>query len=126
MHRAAAPLALLALLAPLAFAAPACAADPDAGARVFKSQCATCHAVAPGRNLTGPTLAGIIGRKAGTVPGFRYSAANKQADVTWDDKTLDTYLVDPKAMIPGTSMLYAGLKSETQRADLIAYLDTLK
>ena len=102
------------------------AADADAGARVFKSQCATCHAVVAGRNLVGPSLAGIVGRKAGEAPGFRYSAANKAADFTWDEARLDPYLANPKAVIPGTSMLYAGLKNDEQRADLIAYLVTLK
>ncbi len=120
--------AALALLAPafLAVAPGAHAADPDAGARVFKSQCGTCHAAVAGKNLVGPSLAGLIGRKAGSVEGFRYSAANKAADFTWDSTKLDPYLANPKAVIPGTSMLYAGLKNDTQRADLIAYLDTIK
>jgi cytochrome c2 len=113
-------------LALLAIMPAARAADADAGARVFKSQCGTCHAVAPGRTLVGPTLAGLIGRKAGSVPGFRYSPANKQADITWDAPTLTNYLADPGAMIPGTSMIYAGLKNEAQRADLVAYLSTLQ
>ncbi len=110
----------------LLHAGPLLAADADAGARVFKAQCATCHAVAEGRNLVGPTLYGLVGRKAGSVPNFRYSAANKQADWTWDSARLDTYLADPKAMVPGTSMLYAGLKNDEQRANLVAYLATLK
>lgn len=110
---------LLAMLAPAAHAA-----DADAGARVFKSQCGTCHAA--GKNLVGPNLTGLVGRHAGGVDGFRYSAANKAADFTWDAAKLDPYLADPKAVIPGTSMLYAGLKNDTQRADLIAYLETLK
>ena len=111
---------------PLLYAAPVLAADADAGARVFKAQCATCHAVTEGRNLVGPSLYGLVGRKAGDVPGFRYSAANKQAVWTWDAARLDPYLADPKAVIPGTSMLYAGLKGDEPRANLIAYLATLK
>lgn len=110
---------LLVMMSPAAHAA-----DADAGARVFKSQCGTCHAV--GKNLVGPNLVGVVGRHAGTVEGFRYSAANKAADFTWDAAKLDPYLANPKAVIPGTSMLYAGLKNDTQRADLIAYLETLK
>ena len=102
------------------------AADADAGTRVFKSQCSTCHAAVADRNLAGPTLYGVIGRKAGDVPGFRYSAANKAANFTWDEARLDPYLANPKAIIPGTSMPYAGLKNNMQRADLIAYLATLK
>lgn len=109
------------LLGPCAYAA-----DADAGARVFKTQCSSCHAVAAGRNLVGPTLAGVVGRKAGDVPGFRYSAANKAADFTWDAARLDSYLANPKAVLPGTSMLYAGLKDDGQRADLVAYLATLQ
>ena len=115
------------LSAVLAMASPhARAADEEAGAKVFKSQCATCHAVAAGRNLVGPSLAGVVGRKAGDVAGFRYSAANKAADYAWDPARLDTYLTDPKGVMPGTSMLYAGLRNDEQRANLIAYLATLK
>ena len=110
----------------LVTAVPARAADPDAGARVFRSQCSTCHAAVAGRNSVGPSLAGVIGRKAGDVPGFHYSAANKAADFMWDEARLDPYLADPKAVIPGTSMTYAGLKNDEQRANLIAYLATLK
>ncbi len=101
-------------------------ADPDAGARVFKSQCSNCHAVAAGRTLIGPSLAGVVGRKAGDVTGFHYSAANAGADFTWDPAHLDPYLANPKAVMPGTSMAYAGLKNDEQRANLIAYLATLK
>ena len=101
-------------------------ADPDSGQRVFKGQCGTCHAAVAGRNLTGPSLAGLIGRKAGDVPGFHYSEANGAAGFTWDAARLDTYLADPKAVIPGTSMMYNGLKNDEKRADLIAYLETLK
>lgn len=123
MRAASLPLILVALLA----GAPASrAADADAGERVYKTQCATCHSAAAGRNLVGPSLFGIVGRHAGAVAGFRYSAANKAATETWDAPTLDHYLVDPKAAMPGTSMLYAGLKNDTQRADLVAYLATLK
>ena len=105
---------------------PTLAADADAGAKIFKTQCGACHATTAGKNLIGPTLANILGRKAGTVPGFRYSEANKNSDLTWTEKTLETYLPNPRALIPNTTMTYAGLKNETQRADLIAYLVTLK
>ncbi len=117
-----------AFLAPalLAVAPTAQAADADAGLRVFKTQCSACHAVIAGKNLVGPSLAGIIGRKAGVVEGFHYSAANKAADFIWDAAKLDPYLTNPKAVIPGTMMPYAGLKNDDQRADLIAYLGTLK
>ena len=121
MKIATVPLVVLALL----HGHPLLAADAVAGARVFKAQCATCHAVTEGRTLVGPTLYRVVGRKAGDVAGFRYSAANRQADWTWSAERLDTYLADPKAMVPGTSMLYAGLRNDDQRANLIAYLATL-
>jgi cytochrome c len=122
MMRALLALPLMALLA----AQPALAADPEAGAKIVKTQCGACHAVAAGKNLVGPSLSGIVGRHSGSIEGFRYSEANKKANLTWDEKTLDTYLTNPKALVPGTTMTFAGLKSETQRADVIAYLTTLK
>jgi cytochrome c len=101
------------------------AADATAGAAVFKSQCSICHSVQAGRNQVGPSLAGIVGRKAGTVPGFHYSPANKDSGVTWDEATLDRYLTSPKDVVPHTIMTYSGLKDAGKRADLIAYLATL-
>jgi cytochrome c len=109
----------------LGAAAPARAADPAAGAIVFKAQCSACHSPAAGRNLVGPSLFGVIGRKSGSVEGFHYSAANKAAGVTWDEAKLDPYLTSPKTVVPGTIMTYAGLKDAGKRADLIAYLATL-
>ena len=117
--------ACVALLA-TAIAPPAGAADAEAGLKVFRTQCGACHSAAAGRNLVGPSLNDIIGRRSGTVEGFRYSAANKAAELTWDVATLDKYLMSPGASIPGTTMTFAGLKNATQRADLIAYLATLK
>lgn len=102
------------------------AADAEAGARVFRTQCGACHVVEAGKNRVGPSLHGIVGRKSGEVEGFRYSAANKNANITWTPEVLDKYLVNPKEMIPGTTMAYVGLKNATQRADLVAYLETLK
>ena len=119
-----------ALAASLAVAAlgitPAVAADADAGAKVFKTQCAVCHSPLAGKNMVGPSLFGIVGRKSGSAPGFKYTAANKDSGVTWDEATLDKYLPNPRAFIPGTTMTYAGLKNDAQRADLIAYLASLK
>jgi cytochrome c len=106
--------------------APAHAADPAAGQAVFKSQCAICHSPVAGKNMIGPSLFGVVGRKSGTVPGFHYSAANQNDNLTWDAATLDKYLTSPKTVVPGTTMTYAGLKDDTKRADLIAYLTTLK
>jgi cytochrome c len=113
----------LALTAGLATAASA--ADPAAGEKVFKSQCALCHSPVAGRNMIGPSLFGVVGRTAGSVSGFHYSADHKKLGVTWDAATLDKYLTNPRAMVPDTTMTYAGLTNETQRSDLIAYLSTL-
>jgi cytochrome c len=116
-----------AAMSALVFAAGAArAADPVAGERVFKAQCGACHSADAGRTRVGPSLFGIVGRAAGAVEGFRYSPGNKAAKITWDEATLGRYLVDPKAMIPATSMTYAGLRNDAQREDLVAYLATLK
>ncbi len=118
--------AIAALAAAVLPGGAAWAADAEAGARVFRTQCGACHVVEPGKNRVGPSLHGIVGRVSGTVEGFRYSAANKKANITWTPEVLDKYLVNPRQMIPGTTMAYVGLKNETQRADLVAYLETLK
>ena len=116
-------MALLILSAP---GTSATAADPAAGKSVFNSYCSLCHSVQPGRNMTGPSLFGVVGRKTGTVPGFHSSPANQAANLTWDEATLDKYLQSPRTVIPGTTMTYGGLKDDTKRANLIAYLATLK
>ena len=103
----------------------ALAADPAAGQRIFQTQCGICHAVVAGQNRIGPTLFGVVGRKAGSVPNFHYTADHKKLDLTWDAANLDKYLTNPRAMVPDTSMVYAGLKDDAQRADLVAYLETL-
>ena len=106
-------------------ATTALAADPAAGEKIFKTQCGICHAVAAGQNRIGPTLFGVVGRPAGSVPGFNYTADHKKLGVTWDAATVDKYLANPRAMVPDTSMVYAGLKDDAERADLVAYLETL-
>jgi|ERR1700726_1379670 cytochrome c len=106
-------------------ATAALAADPAAGEKIFKAQCGICHAVVAGENRIGPTLFGVVGRPAGSVPGFNYTADHKKLGVTWDAANLDKYLANPRAMVPDTSMVYAGLKDDTERADLVAYLETL-
>ena len=103
----------------------ALAADPAAGEKIFKAQCGICHAVAAGENRIGPTLFGVVGRPAGSVPGFNYTADHKKLEITWNAATLDKYLANPRAMVPDTTMIYAGLKDDAERADLIAYLETL-
>lgn len=101
------------------------AQDATAGKAVFGQQCANCHSVQPGRNMVGPSLDGVVGRKAGQVPGFHYSAANKASGLTWDAGELDTYLTAPSTVVPHTIMGFPGLKDTKKRADLIAYLATL-
>ena len=109
-----------------AFAAPALAADAGAGQAVFKSVCAMCHSNQAGTNKIGPTLFGLVGRKTGSVEGYTYSPANQGANLTWDEATLDKYLQAPRTLVPGTKMTYGGLKDDEKRANLIAYLATLK
>jgi cytochrome c len=93
------------LLAGSAIAAPA--ADRAAGQQIFKAQCAICHSVAAGANGIGPTLFGVVGRPAGGIPGFQYTADHKKLGVTWDAATLDKYLTNPRAMVPDTTMICA-------------------
>jgi cytochrome c len=116
----------LALAAGLLAPAPARAQDAEAGKTVFRQICSICHDVVAGRNRVGPSLFGVVGRKTGEEPGFHYSTANKNANLTWDEATLDKYLAAPRQVVPGTIMAYAGLKDEKKRKDLIAYLATLK
>jgi cytochrome c len=104
----------------------ASAADPAAGQLVFKANCAVCHTVVPGKALVGPSLFGVVGRHSGQEPGFHYSAANRAADLTWDAATLDKYIASPQTVVHGTIMAFPGLPDAAKRADLIAYLATLK
>ena len=111
----------VALLA-IAGAGEASAQDAAAGEKVF-GVCKACHQVGEtAKNNVGPQLNGIIGRKSGTVPGYNYTAANKESGITWDEATFREYIKDPKAKIPGTKMIYAGLKDEQRTSDLLAFL----
>ncbi len=106
---------------PASATAAAGAGDPGAGRLVFR-KCQVCHSLEPGKNILGPSLAGVIGRKAGSVDGYNYSPAMKSANITWDAKTLDQYLTDPAKLVPGNKMPFPGLKTDHDRADVIAYL----
>ena len=122
-------LKVAAIAASIAFvgAVPALAeGDAVAGKAVF-NQCKACHQVGPeAKNGVGPVLNGIVGRKAGEVPGYNYSDANKNSGLTWDEATLRAYLPDPKAKVPGTKMIFPGIKREKQLDDLMAYLMGIK
>ncbi len=96
--------------------------DYSRGVKIFKSKCAQCHTTENGINKTGPNLFGIFGRKAGNVESFPNSDANKKSNIIWSDKHLFAYLENPKKYIPGTKMMFAGLKTPNERADLITYL----
>ncbi|MBK8176654.1 MAG: cytochrome c family protein [Rhodospirillales bacterium] len=100
-------------------------ADADAGKKVF-AKCAVCHSPEPGVTRVGPSLAGVVGRQSGSLPGFNYSTAMKNYGVTWNNDTLNTYLAAPMEVVKGTKMTFPGVKDETDRANVIAYLNTLK
>lgn len=120
-------LAASALALLTAAATPALAQDAAAGEGVFKRVCATCHnPTAEGPRKLGPTLHGIVGRKVASVEGFRYSTAKRDAAMLWTPDKLDPYLLNPREFMPGTTMAYAGLKSDADRKNVIAYLATLK
>jgi cytochrome c len=96
--------------------------NANAGQRMFGT-CAACHSLEPNRNMSGPSLADLWNRKAGTLPSFhRYSPALKSSGVVWNDKTLDEWIEDPLHVVPGNTMTFQGLKNKQQRADLLAYL----
>src|ERR1700751_1550639 len=124
--RRSAPSAGLLLIKAFFMASTALAAgDPTAGEKVFVSHCVVCHATTPGENKIGPSLAGIVGSKSGTVPGFDFSTAMKDANVTWDDANLDKFLANPVGFIHGTKM-FVDLPNEPDRQNVVAYLNTLR
>ena len=97
------------------------AGDPNAGEAIY-GRCQACHALAYDR--VGPRHCGLLGRSAGSVPGFEYSPAMKHSRLVWNEQTLDRFLADPLKTVPGTTMTYAGVADPKERADLIAYLTT--
>ncbi len=98
------------------------AQDLAAGENSFK-KCLPCHSVgADAKNKVGPVLNGLDGRKSGTIEGYNYTEANKNSGITWDDKTFAEYIKDPRAKIPGTKMVFAGIKNDGEIASLWAYL----
>jgi cytochrome c len=115
----AAALFLSLLAAPSAFAA-------DSGETLFKRYCSVCHGTEPGQNKVGPSLAGVVGRPSGSAAGFNYSEAMQGAHLTWDEATIDKYISDPKALVPGNKMLYVGVKNPAERKAIVDYLTSLK
>lgn len=126
-RRFAMPAVVIAALAavPAVIQAAGPAGDAAAGKLVF-AKCAICHSMAPGDNRLGPTLAGVVGRKAGTVPGYNYSPAMKNAGLIWTPANLDAYLANPRGKLPGVKMIFVGLPKPEDRANVIAYLTNPK
>lgn len=106
--------------------AVALAADspPERGRALFAA-CAVCHTPGQG-TVTGPDLKGVMGRKAGTVPGFHYSRALKNSKIVWSVATMDAFLENPQSLVPGNAMPYPGMPDAAERRDLIAFLQTMK
>lgn len=115
--------AFIGLLVPCAatFGQPGNAGDPVAGKSV-SARCAVCHSFTAGQTKVGPSLAGVVGRKSGSLPGFSYSPAMAGSHLTWDRATLDKYLANPRAVVPGTKMIFPGIPDPVDRANLIAFL----
>ena len=97
-----------------------------AGPPVAFAQCISCHSVKPGVNGVGPSLHGMVGRKAASVPGYAYSEPLKNAGLTWDEATLGKWLTAPMTMVPGTKMVFPGIPDAARRKAVIDYLATLK
>ncbi len=115
--------------ASLSFAALSSGARADGDVAAGKSlfnQCRACHQVGPdAQNSVGPVLNGVVGRKAGEYPGYNYSEANKNSGFTWDEATLKEYIKDPRAKLPGTKMVFPGIKQDNRVDNIIAYLKTI-
>ncbi len=116
---------LRSLLACLALLLPAAASGaPSLRGKLLFLRCASCHNIGPGPEKIGPNLAGVVGRKAGSLPGYAYSPAMQHANLVWNDATLDKWLTRPSDLVPGTAMAFAGLPAAADRQAIIAYLHT--
>ena len=102
------------------------AANAADGADLFNNDCAVCHSTDRGTNKLGPSLAGVVGRQSASLQDYSYSPAMTKLHDTWDKATLDKYIADPQAMVPGTKMIFPGVKDEADRKALIDYLATLQ
>jgi cytochrome c len=123
--RASAKIFVSAVFLSFGMADAAAAADIEAGKTTFK-KCALCHTNEAGKNKVGPSLFAIVGRKSASLSNYNYSDAMKNFNHVWTPQLLNTYLTDPRAVVPGTKMIFPGIKDNTERANLIAYLETLK
>ena len=112
-------------LAPLAMGGPSVAADAAHGKELYAA-CAACHGDAQHKPTIGPSLAGVIGRKAGSLDDFRYSPAMQRSTIVWSDDTLRQYLLNPQATVKGNRMPYAGIGSDADAADVVGYLHSIK
>lgn len=108
-----------------AIAAPMQAGDAVKGKAVY-ARCAACHSIAPGKNGIGPSLAGIVGRKSGSMTGYKYSPAMQKANLTWNDATIAKFVAGPSKLVPGTKMMAPAVTKPADQANLIAYLKTVK
>jgi len=114
------------LLTAIAAAPASAAGNAEAGEKVF-NKCKTCHRIGEGaKNMVGPELNGLNGRKSGSVEGYSYSDANKNSGITWNEAVFKEYITDPKKKIPGTKMIFPGLTNEQERDDLWAYISQFK
>jgi cytochrome c len=126
LKRAAVSLCVSGMLIAFAASHADAAGNAATGAALF-NRCTLCHSPAKGGgNRLGPNLFGVVGRKAGTFPGFSYSAAMKNSGIVWTPAKLDAWLAAPQQVVPGNNMPFAGIADAPQRADLVAYLATLK
>jgi cytochrome c len=117
----------VACLATIAFTVAHAGGDAKHGADVFAEECGDCHSPLPGKDKKGPTLTGVIGRKAGTVTSFAgYSDAMKSSGIVWSAERMDTYIAAPKKVVPAGKMKYDGLADAGARADVIAFVMSLK
>lgn len=107
-------------------AAAEAAAHDENGAQLFHEYCSVCHSTEPGKNKMGPSLAGVVGRRAGSLANYSYSEAMKHSGLTWTATTLAHYLTAPQRFIPHVKMMFLGVKSARERQAIIAYLTTLK
>jgi cytochrome c len=112
----------LTVLAAMLLPAAAASASPNARGKLLFLRCASCHDIGPGPAKIGPNLAGVVGRKAGSLPGYAYSPAMQKAGFVWTEANLDRWLTRPSDLVPGTAMAFAGLASEQDRQAVIAYL----